>query len=123
MRKDSLVGVLGYGCGHAYSEEEDECSQEAFTVCVCGWDDLSWLLVRSLGFSSSPSPVFTPRAPRPRARASQPCLTAGFGCWVSSGLHFYYFQFLFSSSAAFPGNLLLSPADQFLFPTGGRLCQ
>eukprot|EP00075_Anas_platyrhynchos_P022327 XP_027311580.1 uncharacterized protein LOC113843443 isoform X5 [Anas platyrhynchos] len=26
-------------------------------------------------------------------------------------------------AAAFPGNLLLSPADQFLFPTGGRLCQ
>lgn len=128
VRKDSLVGVLGYGCGPAcgaQSEEEDECSQEALTVCICSRDDLSCLLVRSLGCPSSPSPVFTPRAPSPRARASQPCLTAGFGCWVSSGLHFYYFQFLFSSSAAFPfpGNLLLSPADQFLFPTGGQLCQ
>nr|XP_027311577.1 OTU domain-containing protein 4 isoform X5 [Anas platyrhynchos] len=47
VRKDSLVGVLGYGCGPAcgaQSEEEDECSQEALTVCICSWDDLSCLL-------------------------------------------------------------------------------
>eukprot|EP00075_Anas_platyrhynchos_P022328 XP_027311581.1 uncharacterized protein LOC113843443 isoform X6 [Anas platyrhynchos] len=51
VRKDSLVGVLGYGCGPAcgaQSEEEDECSQEALTVCICSWDDLSCLL-RSRG--------------------------------------------------------------------------